>query len=192
MEPKTYMDKYNQHKIQHAAHSQHGSSRINRTQCTAHHTHRSSRINRTLNVSLTNNTDQSVKIKHNIQLTTHRDQAESTEHRMCHSWTIHISQSKQKTTHRTKKYRPRHNTKFMTNAQYWSQTREVHDKCTVLEPKKAVGHALACFLWVNKKKPHPYINLARSTTMPCGHVVNINTMKNNGNHLWLYFWSFQL
>ena len=41
--------KYNQHKIQHAAHSQHGSSRINRT----------------YNVSLMKNTDQAVKTKQN-------------------------------------------------------------------------------------------------------------------------------
>ena len=69
MEPKTHTwIKYNQHKIQHAAHSQHGSSIINKTQ----------------NVSLMNNTYQSVKTKHNIWLTKHTDQAEATQH-MTHS-----------------------------------------------------------------------------------------------------------
>lgn len=108
MEPRTHTwIKYSQHKTQHAAHSQHGSSRINRTH----------------NISLMNNTDQAVKTKHNIQLTTHTDQAESTEHRTCHSWTIQINQLKQNTTYGSQHReieQNHHNTECVTHEQYIS------------------------------------------------------------------------
>jgi hypothetical protein len=205
MEPKTHTwIKYNQHKIQHAAHSQHGSSRINRTH----------------NISLMNNTDQADKTKHNIQLTTHThthiDQAESTEHRTCHSWTIQINQLKQNTTYGSQHgeiEQNHHNTEHVTHEQYISvsqnrtqhmahQTQRSngvntrHDKQCMKNTDQTicpryntkfmtyteywsqtslwVMHALACFLQVKKSSPL-HVNLARSSTTACWHVDNINT-----------------
>jgi hypothetical protein len=132
METKTHTWlKYNQHKIQHAAHSRHGSSRVNRihniplmnntdqvvkTECniwlsthTHTHTHRSSRINGTQNMSLMNNTYRSVKTQHMA----HQTQRSSRVNRR------HDTQCMKNTD---QAICPRHNMKFMTYTEYWSQT----------------------------------------------------------------------
>ena len=137
METKTHTWlKYNQHKIQHAAHSRHGSSRVNRIH----------------NIPLMNNTDQVVKTKCNIWLSTHththththtqiKQNQRNTEH-VTHEQYISVSQNKtQHMAHQTQRSSrvnrrhdtqcmkntdqaicPRHNTKFMTYTEYWSQT----------------------------------------------------------------------